>query len=60
MTAYNDLSPLLSAALSVDVMDASGSSGNDANHAKDIHLHKVSCMRGPADNATAGTLEPAG
>eukprot|EP00879_Flechtneria_rotunda_P003130 GHRR01003351.1.p1 GENE.GHRR01003351.1~~GHRR01003351.1.p1 ORF type:complete len:673 (+),score=232.53 GHRR01003351.1:391-2409(+) len=29
------------AGLSVDIMDASGSVGNDANHAKDVHLHKV-------------------
>lgn len=27
--------------LSVDVMDASGTAGNDANHAKGVHLHKV-------------------
>lgn len=29
------------AGLSVDVMDASGTSGNDANHAKGVHLHKM-------------------
>lgn len=34
-------------------MDASGSSGNDANHAKDIHLHKVSYMLGSTGSAAA-------
>ncbi|KAF8056116.1 ergic3 [Scenedesmus sp. PABB004] len=29
------------AGLSIDIMDASGSAANDANNAKDVHLHKI-------------------
>jgi hypothetical protein len=42
---------LCPAGLSMDVMDASGSTGNDVSRGKDVNLHKV-CIRCAAQHTT--------